>query len=1133
MKRSKDRVRYDVDGSVIENTLHDKKVWNLREILDNPDQKAKALGDAQDFIKTTSLAPQQEEQGNDDLPWSESTDEIFFSKQKRGLATFFLRRGSPKYDEFKARFRTPGFYRKYRSLRKWKLQKERLQQSQRSKGQDLREESETLRHAIVLFHDYHNKQQAAAREKIEKDRQGLPITKYEKAIIYTLRKHRVLLIAGDTGCGKSTQGSVPQMLLKAGFSRIACTQPRRIACSSLAKRVSYETMNEYGSEIAYQVRFEGTATTRTRALFLTEGLLLRQYANDRKLSRYDVIVVDEVHERHLIGDFLLGILKQLLKERDDMHVILMSATLNAELFAQYFDAPAIMVPGKMFDVKIMYMPNEKEDKNLVDEAEYQRRQRLEIKIKNKQQLCSGTNLRLIEKAPYLKIMDYIDQSVPSSERGDLLIFMSGIEEITTLAEGLTSYAEQTNNQVFHIAPEGVRKCIISSNIAETSVTIDGIRFIIDSGKVKELSHDANCNMSKLSEFWISKASAAQRTGRAGRTGPGECYRLYSENEFNHMNEFAVPEIQRAPLEHIKPSPIALESSINLLKALEALSSDEEVTPLGKVLADLPIDAVLGKMLIMSTVFHLVDQIIIIAAGMSVQSPFIRLPRNANPEITKNRRTLDSPHGDPFTLLNLWKAWLDVKAQRGQESSRSWCKRHGVEEQRLYEIAKLKKQFEKILSDFQPGLLAELEAAKISNQMLDTDRMEKRDLLRKERRQQRQPKRRKILDITSIDEENMEDVLDSSTDIRDLEFSLSNDLDTLRSRNKDQRAPSTVNLIKLIICSGLYPQFAFPDEHNPYRKSNELVFHTQAKRFLSLHPSSVLAAHPEWIQGTGENVRKDDADVMHELRHEFLCYLQLLETNKPYIVNLLRVAVDINHDCSVIIFDRYYMLSFRTLPVAEHVLELAHRLRTIWSVLINERIQLSKMSFGDDTSHTKQWKNDETVIEKLPPVLKRIVETEDRIKQKHADPSQLMDKRQFEMEVDSLCGELSSFMETLISAELRLAKSTELLKMYKVRRANDQDANLPVTWNPKFVEHSGSQITDYMWYNSINAESTATSIPEPEPRISDNTPMFWGCRGCETTFTFTRRQIFEHVANCNIRSSNELPTLEEVATERSA
>ncbi|CAM0139299.1 unnamed protein product [Umbelopsis sp. WA50703] len=134
----------------------------------------------------------------------------------------------------------------------------------------------------------------------------------------------------------------------------------------------------------------------------------------------------------------------------------------------------------------------------------------------------------------------------------------------------------------------------------------------------------------------------------------------------------------------------------------------------------------------------------------------------------------------------------------------------------------------------------------------------------------------------------------------------------------------------------------------------------------------------------------------------------------------------------------------------------------------------------------------------------------------------MDKHQFQMEVDNLCGELSGFMETLISAELRLAKSTELLKMYKVRRADDQDADLPITWNSKLVEHSGIQITDYMWYNSINAESTATSIPEPEPRISHNTPMFWGCRFCETTFSYTRRQIFEHVANCEVQSSNDLP-----------
>ncbi|KAI7861394.1 P-loop containing nucleoside triphosphate hydrolase protein [Spinellus fusiger] len=175
---------------------------------------------------------------------------------------------------------------------------------------------------------------------------------------------------------------VPQILLKAGFRKIACTQPRRIACSSLAKRVSYETLNEYGSEIAYQVRFEGTKTSRTRVLFLTEGLLLRQYAMDDTLSMYDVIVVDEVHERHMMGDFLLALLKRLLKIRPDLYVILMSATINAEMFAQYFDAPALIVPGKMYTVKIQYWPQGDEDKNLVNDAAHKKRMEATIKVSN-------------------------------------------------------------------------------------------------------------------------------------------------------------------------------------------------------------------------------------------------------------------------------------------------------------------------------------------------------------------------------------------------------------------------------------------------------------------------------------------------------------------------------------------------------------------------------------------------------------------------------------------------------------------------------------------------------------------------------------------------------------------------------
>lgn len=504
------------------------------------------------------------------MPWSREIDELFFSRQKKGLAAWMIPRGSPIYYEFEGMRATNavqivikriyklmavlGFYSKLKGS--IKPRSGSRSSSKVTAAEQLKAEGTLIRHALVLFHDFQQKKKAALKEKIEKYRKELPITTYENAIVYTLREHRVLLVAGDTGCGKSTQ--VPQILMNAGFRKIACTQPRRIACSALARRVSYETLNEYGSEIAYQVRFEGTKTKKTRILFLTEGLLLRQYAADPTLSMYDVIIVDEVHERHILGDFLLALLKRLLQIRKDLHVVLMSATINAELFAQYFDAPTLNVPGRMYSVKKHYWPQGDDDRNLVNEAAYQRRKNAAIKE------SVPSRSEKIDPSPYLKVLEYIDQSIPIGERGDLLIFMSGINEITSLAEELKEYAQHTKrwiilmlhstlaveeqDKVFDMPPEGVRKCIISSNIAETSLTIDGIRFVVDSGKVKELTHDVTSNMSKLSEFWVSKASATQRAGRSGRTGPGECFRLYSQNEFEHLNDFPVPEIQRAPLE---------------------------------------------------------------------------------------------------------------------------------------------------------------------------------------------------------------------------------------------------------------------------------------------------------------------------------------------------------------------------------------------------------------------------------------------------------------------------------------------------------------------------------------------------------------------------------------------------------
>ncbi|EDV20774.1 uncharacterized protein TRIADDRAFT_31352, partial [Trichoplax adhaerens] len=412
------------------------------------------------------------------------------------------------------------------------------------------EKLKEFKQLVHLYEDFNQKQKFAKIRKIKNDQSNLPISQYRSKIITAVQQNQVVIIAGDTGCGKSTQ--VPQYLLNSGFSHIACTQPRRIACMSLAKRVGYEMLNQYGSRIAYQIRFEESKTRATKVLFLTEGLLLRQLVSDPTLSLYNVIVVDEVHERHVQGDFLLGILKDLLPIRRDLKLILMSATININLFANYFEgAPVIKIPGRLYPIQLEY--------------------------------------------------------------------------------------------VFDIVPEGVRKCIISTNIAETSVTIDGVRFIIDSGKVKEMSYDSGAKMHRLQEFWISKASAEQRKGRAGRTGPGVCFRLYSDSEYEAFEQYSTPEIRRISLDSLilqmllleiknptdfpfiePPSKAALDHSVISLQDQDVIEKENmKLTVIGKMLANLPVEVVIGKTLIMGTLFKIIPSIVTMAAALAVQSPFYK------------------------------------------------------------------------------------------------------------------------------------------------------------------------------------------------------------------------------------------------------------------------------------------------------------------------------------------------------------------------------------------------------------------------------------------------------------------------------------------------------------------------------
>ena len=394
-------------------------------------------------------------------------------------------------------------------------------------------------------------------------------------------------------------------------------------------------------------------------------------------------------------------------------------------------------------------------------------------------------------------------------------------------------------KVFDIAPPGLRKCIISTNIAETSVTIDGIRFIIDSGKVKELNYDSTGGFSRLSEFWISKSSATQRTGRAGRTGPGKCFRMYTKEEFEGMNEFPVPEIFRTSLDSMFlqmkalgfgdprrfdyiecPSGQSLESSITRLMHLGCLDGRERLTPLGTFLSTLPIEPTLGKFIVLGSVSNLSSQIITLAAVLSVQSPLVRIA-GSDSGILERRREYLSNYGDPFTLLNLLNGWLQQKSE-DPLSSRNWCKSRGVEEQRFYEIIKLKHQFSESFSK----QLGNLETFH-QEEEVEVDEKEKRKIKRllAKKKEEQGSSKRKFLRIEQEDAEEEPEMM-----IHELEFELLQNPNKLKMETQTSLLlEKDINVIRLILVAGFYPNVAIPDDSNYSRPVHERVFHTAGKR----------------------------------------------------------------------------------------------------------------------------------------------------------------------------------------------------------------------------------------------------------------------------------------------------------------
>uniref|UniRef100_A0A158PCF6 Helicase ATP-binding domain-containing protein n=1 Tax=Angiostrongylus cantonensis TaxID=6313 RepID=A0A158PCF6_ANGCA len=785
-------------------------------------------------------------------------------------------------------------------------------------------------YAVQLSLDFFNDLKFKKMKDLRKSQQELPIAERRREILEILEDNQVLIIAGDTGCGKSTQ--VPRYLLQSGYTAIACTQPRRIACTSLARRVAYETLNAYGSEVAYQIRFETMKSKRTQMLFLTEGLLLRQMEKDSLLQQYNVIILDEIHERHLNIDLLLGLLRDVIGKRDDMKLILMSATINLELFKEYFNgAPVIQVPGRLYPIQLRYHPI----KQYIME--------------------SDKKSHKIDPEPYVRILELIDKQFSSSERGDALIFLNGIAEISAVGEALKTYAELTKawiilmlhsalsveeqDKVFDVAPTGVRKCILSTNIAETSVTIDGIRFVIDSGKVNLINHEVGSGTQKLSEFWVSKASADQRKGRAGRTGPGVCYRLYSQEQYDKMNDFTPSEINRVALHEMalrmimdpqsfpfieRPEEEKLSEALNTLKSQGVLhpGRGNRLTALGNVIAKLPVDVAIAKMLVLGCVFNQVDVILTVAAGLSVQSPFTnRSYRDL--QVVERRRRLTSPLGDPFTLIEIFREWVLQKSYTGK--GRRWALENGIDEHRIYEISKLRSQYRKILEDV--GLV---------------DRADKPDQNDSRLRRIDHGDRKKLFDIkrdaslesnsTYCVSENEQNLF--KADVKTVEFFLNykrRDIETIRFTHKLTRKDAEVGtiVIRVIIAAGLYPQFAILDPTNKYQHGQELFVHTRLKPFSLIHPNSTVAQyHAEALDPRSDS---DGRSVHHQIPFFGLS----LETTKPYICNVMPVPAPalllfakkvISDDWKLVLLDEFVEFSFSGVAQCEQVLQIVAKIR---------------------------------------------------------------------------------------------------------------------------------------------------------------------------------------------------------------
>ncbi|KAM0789668.1 hypothetical protein ACM66B_006531 [Microbotryomycetes sp. NB124-2] len=585
------------------------------------------------------------------------------------------------------------------------------------------EERERASKRIKVDNGNAKEARSAERRRLQAQREQLPVWDAQAPILEALAKNDSIIVLGETGSGKTTQ--IPQFIMRSAVPtqapRVACTQPRRVAATSLATRVAAEAGCELGKLVGYTVRFDDKSSKQTRLKYMTDGALLAEMLEDKDLDRYDVVVLDEAHERSLRTDMLMGFLKKIQQrrrrkaaafrervqrgdaqrtqnqhERDpsELKIVVMSATIDAEKFSKFFDgAPVLFVQGRQFSVRVRYTAEPVND--YLDAA--------------------------------LKTVYAIHMNQPP---GDVLVFLPGQDDIESLAALILGYRQDLHlsfphhtdiavhalyarlspteqAKAFLPAPPSTRKIVLATNVAETSITIPGIRFVIDTGLAKEKQFHASVGIDSLVVESISQSSAMQRTGRAGRVqAPGQCFRLYPESTFTKLETTTKPEIQRVSLtfallqlaatgqENVwefpfmdKPSVDAIKAALLSLHALEAIDKQGRITKIGRQMAMLPLEPTYARILLASFEQGCPRDVIDLVALLGSRDTLLVQSIATRDAAAAARRKFIHRTGDHLTLLNVLRAYEDVPAAE----RKLWCREHFINARAMTQVLDARKQ----------------------------------------------------------------------------------------------------------------------------------------------------------------------------------------------------------------------------------------------------------------------------------------------------------------------------------------------------------------------------------------------------------------------------------------------------------